>query len=754
MPHLFPGSPIGPPALDVVMRLSSLDRVLAAGPDAAVIVDRVRDVAGAADAVVEMSMTGIAREVANIAAAEARFTTAIVGLDHPVVRDEHVRQLFAALHRAAQTVFVYVSLDPHDPHAAPAMAAQAYWEGVAIACGFRRHPLRSRLLGAAAAGAAHAGATVHLLLEASSEAIVAPDSDAVLSRYERAAAFIRRNDRVLDLDAGSGAGLTTIARAAMPAEITGIVPSEDAAARACASSTTAACACDLRVGDASDLSWLDDESIDVMVSCRSLPIGRWSAAAVDEVQRVLTPGGRLICGSSGIVSSQDDIDARQRLAERFLVEHADGDWRTAVLMKDPFSGHASTYRERWGSRAAFPGGANPTTYVRTFDNPWLYDSLFLQGARLSNGALLEQLCQRILSLDETRYDAAGASCVLGYRLLDATGTDPDAFAAWLALADRQIDALGGDAPATIRWRVSVRFLAGRVAMRAGRRDAARAHLQACAWEDATKFSSLLCTKTTEAAYWLGVLAARDGDTHAATRAWRRGVSIASECLRVEAHTDVAFEQPFEMFGFREFSQVLENAGRCAAALDALAAGPWWEERLNRLAPFASTAVFHWPAAFAAGRATVQRELNQELSSAQRKAVDAKVAATESLLRHALHAGRRTSRRLLVWGAGAAGRAVLQRMTALGGSVDGFIDSNPAARGGIVADLPVFAPEALRSAAWRGALVIIASIYVSDIEASLMAFGLKPDADFLSIDRDVLERWHTRTSSPAPVVTTR
>ena len=66
--------------LDAVMRLSPLDRVLAAGPDAAVIVDRVRDVAGTAVAVPDMSMTGIARGAASLAAGEARFTTAIVGL--------------------------------------------------------------------------------------------------------------------------------------------------------------------------------------------------------------------------------------------------------------------------------------------------------------------------------------------------------------------------------------------------------------------------------------------------------------------------------------------------------------------------------------------------------------------------------------------------------------------------------------------------------------------------------------------------
>ena len=84
---------------------------------------------------------------------------------------------------------------------------------------------------------------------------------------------------------------------------------------------------------------------------------------------------------------------------------------------------------------------------------------------------------------------------------------------WLSEVDACLRALLDDEPATVpEWRVLLLFLAGRLAMRQANNAQALRSFRACMSEDATRFSSLLATKTIEAAYWAGLLCARNGPT--------------------------------------------------------------------------------------------------------------------------------------------------------------------------------------------------------------------------------------------------
>ena len=175
---------------------------------------------------------------------------------------------------------------------------------------------------------------------------------------------------------------------------------------------------EFRIGLPTDLSQFPDESIDVVISCRSLRFGSWSTDAFDEIERVLTPGGRLI-----LCVDEADPSVREELAGRFLLERVLGqrglhvesggapswheveidspherpsvDWWFFVAMKDPLWGTAATYQERLYPHTAFPGGSNPTRYVGSFENPWLHSSVFNIGARVTRGTLLEQFCRDV-----------------------------------------------------------------------------------------------------------------------------------------------------------------------------------------------------------------------------------------------------------------------------------------------------------------------------------------------------------------------
>jgi len=115
---------------------------------------------------------------------------------------------------------------------------------------------------------------------------------------------------------------------------------------------------------------------------------------------------------------------------------------------------------------------------------------------------------------------------------------------------------------------------------AGRRDAARGRFEACARLDPLEFSPLLATKSVEAAYLAGWLHALDGDREEARAWWSAGLEHARRACAGDWREVIGDpERPFT-FALRELGQVLDQAARCAAGLNALAC---WDSAPGRLA---------------------------------------------------------------------------------------------------------------------------------------------------------------------------
>ena len=733
--------------LDRVSRGCSLNRVFVAGEDTAALADLLR----LRGAIVEESRAStIAEVIDDLRAASTSFSLAIVCISAPDLGDEDARYLCAALRRATSTAYLRITAGTNPGHLED-IGSRPWWERHAVASGFRRHPSVAHLVTYEQLDSR--GMTPWLLIEAVPQRSESPldelrqitaDTDAAIWRYARAAQFVRRHDRVLELDCGVGAGTAIVGPAALAASVVGFVRDQAALQYAKAHYGSGRGAVEFRVAQPTDVSQCPDESIDVVVSCRPLPSTFWTADVIDEIRRVLTPGGRLIC-----CVTEEDLGVRYQISSGLLLEHVLGqsgahseselprwrevqinnpherpgvDWWFFVAMKDPLSGTAAT---------------------NSFENPGLHASVSTIGARVTGGTLLEQFCCDAIRESASSPDAAGAYCVLGYQLLEAPRPDSYFIRVWLSEVDAYLRALLDDEPATLQWRVLLLFLAGRLAMRHANNAQALRSFQACMSEDATRISSLVATKTIEAAYWAGLLCARNGDRDAARESWSRGVEIAKSCIAAEAESPRNLRESMELSGFREFSHVFDVAGRCAAGLAALAEGPRWEQRLSALLPQSSIAA-GWSSAVKESRWALEDERSRAREAMfafqwQRdlQLLEVKASTNDALVRQIVHRCHATERSVVVWGAGTAGKRVLNLVLGLGGTIDAFVDSNPAKHGTSVAGRPVIAPRMLASPEWLGSFVLIGSMHAGEVESNLLQLGLSRHDDFMRVDLDLI-----------------
>lgn len=445
-------------------------------------------------------------------------------------------------------------------------------------------------------------------------------SDAHIARYTLALPFVRPGDTVLDVACGLGYGSAIVAQSSLARRVIGIDNSAYAIEYA---RTNFACnnsACEFHLGDAAGLAMLPNASVDLIVCMETLEHVPAPEQFLAELDRVLRPSGRLIVSvpnqwvdetgrdpNPHHLSVYDWPKLSKQLSKHFLLEtafaqtaggalkcrdqtrklkalapqsvgDADPEWWIAVAMKSP-TGAAATERAPY-AETSFPDWSNAAdchiaAFARDYDNPWLVKAMVSIGMRATQPALLEQLASETLQTARPgSADAGAALCVLAYRLLETPCANAAAIqhhieriAAYHAQAD--------DKPHAWRWRISNEYIAGRLWMNLGNRAAARASFLACAALDALRFSPLLATKTVDALFLAGLLAASDGDLSAARDCWQRGLSETRRVLQGDwRNVWGALDSPAS-FGLPEVAQLADLATRCSFGLNAL---EYWQER--------------------------------------------------------------------------------------------------------------------------------------------------------------------------------
>lgn len=434
-------------------------------------------------------------------------------------------------------------------------------------------------------------------------------SDAHVGRYHFAAGFIRPGDVVLDAACGLGYGTYVVRSETRARSFIGIDASEygiDYAQLNFGGENTS-----FRRGMLPDcLAGIPDDSIDHVLCFETLEHVQDPVRLLAEFQRVLTPGGRLTCSVPHDWSDETGLDPnpfhfhvydKKRFVaelsqyfdlERLVGQTADrikkpgggciwlkrprsltdipvdqdeieAEWLLAVAAKSPLDGRRVPYREHVFSADEQREAGNALAFMRDYSNPWLIRSMVSIGLRTENTSLRSRWAEAVWNDAETgAADRGAALCVLAYCAL--ANSDK-------ALGNELLERIDGylahvvdeSNPNVLRWRVSLMYVGGLLALSRGVRDTAQRYFGGVIKAPVADYSATLLTKPAEAAYLLGLLLAGQGRGGEAERIWwdafqRISTSLGERLIR-------GYEARPAVFEIRELAVTLALCGRLVAA---------------------------------------------------------------------------------------------------------------------------------------------------------------------------------------------
>lgn len=237
-------------------------------------------------------------------------------------------------------------------------------------------------------------------------------------------------------------------------------------------------------------------------------------------------------------------------------------WRIAVATRNPLDGQAA--RDAFVHPAFGTSRAPLAAFAEGYDNPWLYRVLVQMGERLADEDLLARLAEHLaVNARAGSADQGAALAVLGYRVLEARAAD--VVPVLLEACDGYWQQ-GGDGPHVVRWRVSLAFLAGRLAELAGARMVARHWYARAASDDWQRFSPILATKAIGAAFFLARILLGENDADAAWPWFERGVEIALQAAAADHRAELGTGDSLLPFYLPELAEVIDMGSQCANAL--------------------------------------------------------------------------------------------------------------------------------------------------------------------------------------------
>jgi len=434
-------------------------------------------------------------------------------------------------------------------------------------------------------------------------------SDAHVGRYHFATKFVRPGDTVLDAACGLGYGthvVHSLTKARSFISIDGSEYAVDYAQLSFGGETL-----EFRQGLLPDcLVNIPSNSVDHILCFETLEHVQDPIGLLAEFHRVLTPGGRITCSVPNDWSDETGNDPNPfhlhvynkarflgELEQFFDIEHLvaqtadrvkktgggcvwlkrpralsyvtedqsdiEAEWLLAVATKSPLGGNLVAYREQVFSPDELESAGHALAFARDYANPWLVRSLVSIGLRTENAALRKRWAMGVL--DEPGAGAAdrgAALCVIAYAESAKVSSAPVALL--LEMVESYLSATDGDANSSVlRWRVSLMYVGGLLALASGHREAALRLFKSVVAAPAEKYSATLLTKPAEAAYLLGMLLAAEGKTNDAHQVWWDAFKRVSRCLGERLAEGYELRPP--PFEVREMASALSLCGRLVAA---------------------------------------------------------------------------------------------------------------------------------------------------------------------------------------------
>lgn len=433
--------------------------------------------------------------------------------------------------------------------------------------------------------------------------------DAHIVRYFMASSYIRPGDAVLDCACGLGYGSYILYANSQASKVTGVDFEKNAVKYACANYGRAG-KIEFRQGDAQDLSFMPDNSVDFIAGFETIEHLKEPEKYLQELYRVLKPSGRVMLSAPDRWVDETGKDPNphhfhvytwdklyQEVSAYFIpdkgflqtaggamrlnsairdwweipcTEHNDTDaeWVLLLAMKTPLSGKDVPYEE-----TSFPVIDDPDYHVGAFGrdylNPWLVKGMVTIGFRLHNNAALSRLQLDVLEqYPATSADYGAALCGFAYRVLDS-GVEYTEFNILEKI--NKYAAMLQVSPHVLRWQVSLVYAAGLICQARGKLEEAEHYFQQCVRYDVVPFSPLLGTKILGAYFKLSTFKAIAGELEEAQKNLVYALEEYKRLLHDSSWLNLVGNNVATPFspGYAEMAQLADMASMCAYALCAL-----------------------------------------------------------------------------------------------------------------------------------------------------------------------------------------
>ncbi len=436
-------------------------------------------------------------------------------------------------------------------------------------------------------------------------------SDGHVSRYVLAATLIRPGDFVVDAACGLGYGTAVMAACSNGARFMGIDIDNTSTAYATVNFAAQNSALSYQSSDVTQLAFLPDHSVDVIVSFETIEHIVDYDLFLSEAKRILKPDGRFIgsvpnlwCDETGkdpnpyhfhvfhwnklyeVVNNYFIVDGRwaqtagggYKVAQGHREMHyvplatvydRETEWWIISACGDPLTAKEVPYTNPFQrtQKDITPAHVDFATY---YDNPWLYRVMVQLGERLIDRDVLFDFCAKVEKQARVgSADQGAALCVLSYQLFESNCINIEYLSAQLERINAFMAAYDPTNLHAYRWAVSLSYIVARLLLMIGNRDEALATFRECSNMDALRFSPLLATKTISSRLYAGMILAGNGSIAEAKEQFSLGIQDAHRVTQGDWETIVGdIRAPFA-FGLPEIAEVLEIAAQCAQALHAV-----------------------------------------------------------------------------------------------------------------------------------------------------------------------------------------